>query len=73
MKFINCFLFLCAIFALLDPDPETDPGTPLNPDPIRIGIHNIGGMNVILEIVRSILRHEGMGGFYRGYVTTLLR
>ncbi len=71
MKFINCFLFLLAIFALLDPDPDTDPVTPLNPDPIRI--HNIGGMNVPLEIVRSILRHEGMGGFYRGYVTTLLR
>jgi hypothetical protein len=69
LLFNNCFLFLCAIFALLDPDP--DPGTPLNPDPIRI--LNIGGMNVYLEIVRSILRHEGMGGFYRGYVTTLLR
>jgi hypothetical protein len=25
-------------FALLDPDPDTDPGTPLNPDPIRIRI-----------------------------------
>jgi hypothetical protein len=28
----------CVIFALLDPD--TDPGTLLNPDPIRIRIHN---------------------------------
>jgi hypothetical protein len=29
------FLSLCvwSIFALLDPDPGTDPGTPLNPDP----------------------------------------
>ncbi len=32
MKFINFFIFLCAIFALQDPD--SDPGTPLNPDPI---------------------------------------
>ncbi len=28
----NCFLFLWVIFALLDPDPDTDPGIPLNPD-----------------------------------------
>jgi hypothetical protein len=33
---LTFFLFLCVIFALLDPDP----GTPLNPDPIRIRIHN---------------------------------
>jgi hypothetical protein len=34
------FLYLWAIFSLLDPD--TDSGTPLNPDPIRIWIriHN---------------------------------
>jgi hypothetical protein len=44
MKFMNHFLFLWAIFALLDPGPDTDtgpdtdPATPLNPDPIRI--HN---------------------------------
>jgi hypothetical protein len=31
---------LWVIFALLDPDPDTDPGTPLNPDPVRI--HNTG-------------------------------
>ncbi len=31
MKFINFFLCLWVIFALLDPDP--DPGTSLNPDP----------------------------------------
>jgi hypothetical protein len=31
IKFINFFLYVCVIFALLDPD--TDPGTPLNPDP----------------------------------------
>jgi hypothetical protein len=31
MKFINFFLFLWVNFALLDPD--TDPRTPLNPDP----------------------------------------
>ncbi len=36
MKFINFFLFLRVIFAVLDPDP----GTLLNPDPIHI--HNIG-------------------------------
>jgi hypothetical protein len=35
-KFTNFSLFLWDIFALLDPDP----GTPLNPDPIRIRIHN---------------------------------
>ncbi len=33
--FFSC---LRVIFALLDPDPDTDPGTPLNPDPIRIRI-----------------------------------
>jgi hypothetical protein len=33
MKFINFFLFLWVIFALLEPDSDTDPGTPLNPDP----------------------------------------
>ncbi len=40
MKFINFFLCLLVIFALLDPDPDldTDPGTPLNSDPIRIRI-----------------------------------
>jgi hypothetical protein len=44
MKFINRFQFFLAIFALLDPEPDRDSGpwTPLNPDPIqiRIGIHN---------------------------------
>ncbi len=30
-NFINCFLFFCFHFYLLDPD--TDPGTPSNPDP----------------------------------------
>jgi hypothetical protein len=38
MKFINFFLCLLVIFALLDPD--TDSWTPLNPDPIRIWIHS---------------------------------
>ncbi len=42
IKFFNFFLCLWVIFALLDPD--TDPGTPLNPDPfrIRIRIHSTG-------------------------------
>jgi hypothetical protein len=41
---MNHFLFFWAIFALFDPGldtdtgPDTDPETPLNPDPIRI--HN---------------------------------
>ncbi len=37
MKFLNFFLFLWIIFALLEPDPvpEPDPLTWLNPDPIR--------------------------------------
>ncbi len=34
IKFIYFFLCLWVFFALLDPDP--DPGTPLNPDLIRI-------------------------------------
>jgi hypothetical protein len=40
IKFINFVQFLWVIFALLDPDP----GTPFNPDPIRIWIriHNTG-------------------------------
>jgi hypothetical protein len=42
MKIITFFLCLWVIFALLDPDPGTDPGTPLNPDSIRIRIHNTG-------------------------------
>jgi hypothetical protein len=33
MKFINFFLSLWVIFALLHMDPDTDSGTPLNPDP----------------------------------------
>ncbi len=41
MKFINFFLRLWVFFALLDPD--TDPGTPLNPDPIRIRIQSGSG------------------------------
>jgi hypothetical protein len=36
MNFINSFIFFWAIFALLN----LDPGTPLNPDPIRIRIHD---------------------------------
>jgi hypothetical protein len=40
IKFINFFLCLWIIFALLDPDTDTDPGTPMNPDPVRIRIHN---------------------------------
>jgi hypothetical protein len=38
MNFFFFFLCLWVIFALLDLD--TDPGTPLTPDPIRIRIHN---------------------------------
>jgi hypothetical protein len=39
-KNLNCYIFpfLLVIFALLDPDP----GTPLNPGPIRSRIHNTG-------------------------------
>jgi hypothetical protein len=54
MKFINFFLCLLAIFALLDPDPDyesafgygSSPGTPLNQDPIQIRFHNSGRQNV---------------------------
>jgi hypothetical protein len=42
MEFSNIFLCLWVIFALLDPDLDSEsgpyPGTQLNPDPIRI--HN---------------------------------
>ncbi len=48
MKFINCFLYLWVIFALLDPDPiaypDMDPGNPLNSDPIRIRVHSTAFM-----------------------------
>ncbi len=40
MKFVKKFLLLWVIFALLDPDP--DPLTRLNPDPIGIRIRNPG-------------------------------
>jgi hypothetical protein len=36
LNFLTFFLFLWVIVALLDPNP----GTPLNPDPIRVRIHN---------------------------------
>ncbi len=48
MKFMN-FLYFCGSFLpsliririrTANRDPNTDPGTPLNPDPIRIWIHN---------------------------------
>jgi hypothetical protein len=44
MKFINCF-YICGSFLpswiqICNPEPDTDPGTPLNRDPIRIQIHN---------------------------------
>jgi hypothetical protein len=48
MKFINCFSMFVYNFCPLDPDPDTDPGTLLNPDSIRIlirirlWIHNTG-------------------------------
>jgi hypothetical protein len=38
MIFLNFFLLLWVIFALLDPDADPDPLTRLNPDLIRIGI-----------------------------------
>jgi hypothetical protein len=38
MKFINFFYFSGSFFAHMDPDP--DPRTPLNHDPIRIRIYN---------------------------------
>jgi hypothetical protein len=45
IKFINFFLCLWLIFALMNPDPDTDPWTPLNPDPIRTQIHNTEGQH----------------------------
>jgi hypothetical protein len=44
MKFINffyvCGSFLTSWIRIENPDPNTDPGTPLNPDPIRIRTHS---------------------------------
>ncbi len=50
---MNCFLFSCANFVLLnlDPDPDTDPGIPLNPDPLRIQI----GTDPDLQMVQCAL------------------
>jgi hypothetical protein len=54
MKFINLFLCLWVIFLpswnririqVANPDPETDPGTPLNPDQIRIHSTESNGRN----------------------------
>jgi hypothetical protein len=48
IKFYQLFLFLWVIFAHPEPDPDPncksypEPGTPLNPGPIRIWIHKIG-------------------------------
>jgi hypothetical protein len=57
MEFLT--FFYGVIFALLDPDrksvsgsianPDTDPGTPLNPDPIRI--HNTAFGTVSRQLV----------------------
>jgi hypothetical protein len=44
MKILYFFLFLCVIFALLDPDP--DPATQINADPCGSGsetLHTIPG------------------------------
>ncbi len=55
MKFLNFFLFLWVTFALLDPDPDTDPLTWLIPDPIRIRntatnrYRGTGTVNVVSE------------------------
>ncbi len=38
-QFKSFFSMFVGHFALLDPDPDADPGSPLNPDPIRIRIH----------------------------------
>jgi hypothetical protein len=51
MKFVNFFLFLWVFFVLLNPDP--DPGTPLNPDPIRIWIRNTGSKGLWLELAKN--------------------
>ncbi len=44
MKFINFFLFLWVIYAILEPNQVPDLGTSLYPNPtrIRIRIHNTG-------------------------------
>jgi hypothetical protein len=33
MKFINDYSMFVGHFSLLNPDPDTDPGAPLTPDP----------------------------------------
>jgi hypothetical protein len=46
MKFINCFQFFWVTIALLD----SEPGTPLNPDPVRIRIHNTGKNGIFSKL-----------------------
>jgi hypothetical protein len=43
MKFINCFILFWAIYALLDPYPECESGSPLNPDPDTDPKHYFAG------------------------------
>ncbi len=50
MKLIT-FSYVCwSFFALLDLDPNRDPGTPMNPDPIRIRIQSGSGSTTPIKI-----------------------
>jgi hypothetical protein len=60
MKFINFFLCLCVIFALLDPDPDADPGT-LNPDLVR-------GIRILIRFHSTANEHEEGKKFINKYL-----
>jgi hypothetical protein len=57
MKILYFFLFLCVIFALLDPDPDPDPATQINADPCGSGY---GSGTLVLKYWLFSL---GAGGF----------
>ncbi len=56
MKFVNFFLCLWVISALLKPDPDTDPGipVPLNPDTDPVRIHSTAYRDTFFIYVYSV-------------------
>jgi hypothetical protein len=59
MKFLNFFRLLWVIFAILDPDPDSEYGngsTGLDPDPIRI--RNPGLMTGELKLVAAVVQER---------------
>ncbi len=66
MKFINCFLFLWVILPsririrIVNPDPDTEPGTPLNPDQIRIRIRIHSTASFYGILIKHALKRSGL-------------